>query len=128
MPKSQKSTSARGASAKKPRPSKNGPLAKLRTKFHHLEPHQQAAIKRITILVVLLLVFVGTYAYRKYQESQIVYFSDNEISITDTNNSIELTDSVYANLGEKTSRELNYNQTMFKNRREKYVNKFELDN
>ena len=92
MPKSQKSTSARGASAKKPRPSKNGPLAKLRTKFHHLEPHQQAAIKRITILVVLLLVFVGTYAYRKYQESQIVYFSDNEISITDTNNSIELTD------------------------------------
>ena len=57
--------------------------------------------------------------------SLIVYKAmlDNTLST----NSIELTDSVYANLGEKTSRELNYNQTMFKNRREKYVNKFELD-
>ena len=57
MPKSQKTNSAYRASTKKQKDSKSTLFAKLRAKYHNLAPHQQASLKRIAILMVLLLIF-----------------------------------------------------------------------
>ena len=65
MPKSQKTNSASRASTKKQKDSKSTLFAKLRTKYHNLAPHQQASLKRIAILMVLLLIFIGTYVLGK---------------------------------------------------------------
>lgn len=90
MPKSQKTSKAPRASKKNQEVSKSTLFAKLRDRYYNLETHQQASIKRAAILAVLFLVFMATYAYRKHNEAQIVYFSDNEIAITDTDYSVEL--------------------------------------
>ncbi len=92
MPKSQKTSQASRASKKKSEAPKSTLFAKLRKKYQNLPSQQQASIKRIAILLVLFLVFMGTYAYRKYNEAQIVYFSDNEIEITEVNHSVDLVD------------------------------------
>ena len=101
MPKSQKTNSASRASTKKQKDSKSTLFAKLRTKYHNLAPHQQASLKRIAILMVLLLIFIGTYVYRKYNEAQIVYFSDDEIKITEIDNSVNLVDYTDENFSMK---------------------------
>ena len=101
MPKSQKTNSASRASTKKQKDSKSTLFAKLRTKYHNLAPHQQASLKRIAILMVLLLIFIGTYVYRKYNEAQIVYFSDEEIKITEIDNSVNLVDYTDENFSMK---------------------------
>ena len=101
MPKSQKTNSASRVSTKKQKDSKSTLFAKLRTKYHNLAPHQQASLKRIAILMVLLLIFIGTYVYRKYNEAQIVYFSDEEIKITEIDNSVNLVDYTDENFSMK---------------------------
>lgn len=92
MPKSQKTKKSTGASSRRTKTSKQHFFATIRRKYQRLAPHQKTSIKRIAIILVLLIVFFATYAYRKYNEAQIVYFSDEDITITEVDHSLELVD------------------------------------